>query len=255
MSNEPGHLTLLERLDVALATRVALRRGDLDLGHPEELRAAPERVDLDADAQWVARALGLRGLTVCAEEAAAWLSSEELPPASSSQEDRLMFGMGTILRTIRQRGHEGKPPDGWGAVAMFRQLTADIPRFRANAIRRDAPWDGVLGVRYPGPDVIPSSLESFCEPKNYGEETDAFRDLHPVRRSVQLMWAFARIAPFPDFNGVMAFVLMNGYLLSKGYPMVTPQPEDREMLAQLVVGPRPQRVVQFESRLVEAIGA
>ena len=36
-----------------------------------------------------------------------------------------------------------------------------------------------------------------------------FDELHPVRQAPRLMWRFARIAPFPDFNLVMSFVLMN----------------------------------------------
>jgi len=254
MRREDGRLTLLERLDLALAARIALQREQIDFGRPEDLRTAAATGDLVSDALWVTRVLGLRGLAVARDEAERVLRVAAPPAAGCSQEARLMFGMGTILQTIRRQSDHGKAPDGWGAVAMFRDLTNGIPRFRANAIRRDDPWDGVFGVDYPRPDALPSALEDFCEHASYGDDPAHFSELHPVRRSVQLMWTFARIAPFPDFNGVMAFVMMNAYLLSQGYPMVTPQPEDKQMLTQLVLGPKPQRVVQFESRLVDAVG-
>jgi len=74
-----------------------------------------------------------------------------------------------------------------------------------------------------------------------------------VRQAVRVLWRFARIAPFPDFNTVMGFMLMDAYLLAKGYPMVAPSAEDRGLLNQLLAGPPPRRVVQFESRLLKLV--
>jgi hypothetical protein len=62
----------------------------------------------------------------------------------------------------------------------------------------------------------------------------------------------ARIAPFPDFNVLMAFLVMNAYLLAKGYPAITPMPGDRELLGRLLSGPPPTRVLFLEARLAEA---
>ena len=78
--------------------------------------------------------------------------------------------------------------------------------------------------------------------------------MHPVRQSFRVLWRFARLAPFPDFNLVMAFVAMNAHLLAQGYPMVRPLAGDRELLVHLVSGPPPLRHGTFESRLLLAAG-
>jgi hypothetical protein len=164
-----------------------------------------------------------------------------------------MLGMGKVLESVRARAAGGELPDGWLAVELFRALTGEIARFRSNSLRRDEPWDGVFGVRYPRAEDIPALLESFCPAHGYGEGEGALEGLHPVRQASRLLWGFARIAPFPDFNAVMAFVLMNAYLLAKGYPMLPTEVGDRQLLGQVITGQRPQRIVQFESRLLAGV--
>ncbi len=251
MSSE-GHLTLLQRLDLALASSFALR-GGVDLDDPEgatDPRLAPDR---EADSLWITRVLALRGFRVRRSEVAAIVDGTASD--RTDQEFHLTRGMADVLQTIREHAARGRSPDGWAGVELFRLLTANIARFRKNAIRKDLPWDGIAPLRYPDSDELPALLEGFCAAQHYQEEPEAFEELHPVRQAVRVLWRFARIAPFPDLNLVMAFVQMNAYLLAKGYPMVTPTPKDRTLLNQLVVGPPPRRLVQFESRLVKLVGA
>ena len=66
-----------------------------------------------------------------------------------------------------------------------------------------------------------------------------------------MLWRLARIAPFPDFNVLMAFLAMNTFLVAKGYPALTPMPGDREVLNKLLSGPPPTRMPMFEARLAE----
>ena len=257
MSAEPGdqHLTLLQRLDLALASRVAYKRERLDLARPEDWQSEALREDPASDSHWISRVLALRGFEFDGSKVLEILHGRSDPNAQQSQEARLMRGVSAVLRTTRDQAAEGRIPDGWLAVELFRQLTGEIARFKGNALRRDLPWDGIVGVSYPDADKVPALLEGFCEQRGYGETGEDFARAHPVRRAVRLMWHFGRIAPFSDFNTVMSFILMNGYLLAKGYPIVTPQPGDRGLLTQLIAGPPPRRLVQFESRLVEFVGA
>lgn len=253
MAADRPHLTLLERLDVALAARVAFRGQDVDLNRPEDLRPEPLLADADADAVWITGILALRGFKLRPTEAAGLLRRGFSPPVGADQETRLMLGMGTVLAMVRARAEGGDAPDGWFAVELFRALTCEIARFRANSLRRDEPWDGIFGVRYPQADAIPALLEGFCAAQGYGEGDRATEGMHPVRQACRLFWGFARIAPFPDFNAVMAFALMNAYLLAKGYPMMQPERGDRQLVGQLITSPRPQRIVQFESRLLAGV--
>jgi hypothetical protein len=50
---------------------------------------------------------------------------------------------------------------------------------------------------------------------------------------------------------LIAFMVMNAYLMAKGYPAVTPMPGDREMLGKVLAGPPPTRLLLFEARLAE----
>ncbi len=240
-------LTLLERLDLALAARAA---GDAGCLHnPEEWRPPWSRGDAVEDGLWIARALGVRGLFVDPRDAAEIVRGGTARYAPSNQELHLVRGMSRVLGTVRARALQGIAPDGWLAVDMFRRLTDGIARFRNNVMRRDAPWDAVVGVTYPDAEAVSGQLDVFRSSERFGESPD-FDELHPVRQATRLLWRFGRMAPFPDFNVVMAVLVMNAFLLAKGYPMVMPLCEDRTLLAQLLARPAPRRVVQFESRLV-----
>ena len=41
-----------------------------------------------------------------------------------------------------------------------------------------------------------------------------FARVHPVRQAALVLWAFARLAPFPDFNLMFGFLTMNAFLLA-----------------------------------------
>jgi hypothetical protein len=257
MTSDPGagHLTLLQRLDLALASRIAQHPDAIDLGRPEDWRHGSSTANAQLDSRWVGRILALRGFEIDPREIAHALHENRELSARSSQEARLIRGLDSVLRTVRDHAAAGRLPDGWFAVELFRQLTAEIPRFRGNALRRDMPWDGHVSVRYPDSNAVPGLLEGFCAQQSYGESGTWFESAHPVRQAVRVLWRFARIAPFPDFNTVMGFVLMDAYLLAKGYPMVAPSAEDRPLLNQILAGPPPRRVVQFESRLLSLVTA
>jgi hypothetical protein len=145
---------------------------------------------------------------------------------------------------------EGQPPDGWHLAEQFKLFSRGVVRFRRNSLRRDLPWDAILYVKYPEAEKVRGLLDSFNLDVCYGDNPLRFQRAHPVRQAFRIMWRLARIAPFPDFNLVMAFVAMSEYLLYKGYPLFCPEPEDRALLHRMVSGPVPSRMMRFESRLL-----
>ncbi|MEM7205245.1 MAG: hypothetical protein AAF628_33630 [Planctomycetota bacterium] len=237
-------LSLLERLDLALAARVVADASLL--GAPLSWQAPWREADVAEDGLWVSRVLALRGLLIDPRDATSILRGGKGRYSAAHQELHLVRGLGRILEGMRERA---APPDGWTAMDDFRRLTEGVPRFANNVIRRDVPWDGVHGVTYPPADGITDLLDHFRVAENFGLGA-GFANGHPVRQAVQVFWRFARIAPFPDLNVVMAFVMLNGFLLGRGYPRITPLAEDRALLVRAVLGRRPQRLVQFETRLV-----
>jgi hypothetical protein len=243
--------SMLERLDVALAGRLAARLPTLESHPPEDL---PDRLNggdgLDPT-RWITGLLGLRGVPVNADDVALLLSGRPSRLLRGQQEHALVVGASRLVVEMRGRARSSRPPDGWWLVECFRTLTREIPRFRNNEIRRDVPWDAILYVPYPGPSDVRGLLDTFDIGHRYRDQPVLFDRLHPVRRALRILWRIARIAPFPDFNLPMAVVAMNAALMVDGYPAWTPQPGDRELLTRLVAGPPPQRVVRIERALLE----
>lgn len=259
MSEDPvrADLTALERLDVALASRLAVRAASVDVGRPEDLCDVLDPPGPEFTARAVAGLLSLRGVAVRFEDVAAALSAAPSGPGPERQDHRLARGLSNCLELARSRAREGRLPDGWFLLELVRILTADIPRFRNNHLRRDAPWDAVPFLTYPDPGELPMLLETFTPERCYRDFPPLFESLHPVRRAFRVMWRFARIAPFPDMNLILAVVAMNGYLLASGYPAVPVRSGDRALLHRVVGGPPPRRIGRFEARLAaaaEAIG-
>ena len=165
----------------------------------------------------------------------------------------MLQGLAEGLQLVRERAASGKPPDGWFAVDIWKRLTAQLPRFHNNDLRRGPPWDSVLYMSYPSPDQLPYLLDRFDLAHHYRDQPLLFSALHPVRQGFRIMWRFARIAPFPDFNLLMGWMLMVAWMQWKGYPVLVPEHPDQVLLARLLSGPPPYRIVQLERRLLEAV--
>lgn len=243
--------SLLERLDVAIAARLSQGAGASDLAATAQRFQDRLYGPQPGDARFIASLLRLRGFVVMDEDAADVLSRHGSRFRADHQEWLLIRGLTDVLQMVRDRASQGIPPDGWFLVELFKVMTRGVRRFRNNVLRQDLPWDAVLYVRHPPPEDLRLLLDTFNPAHRYRDFPAVFDGLHPVRQSFRLLWRFCRIAPFPDFNQLMAWIAMCAYLLSKGYPMPAPEQRDRELLARLVGGPPPQRVVQLESRLLE----
>ena len=251
--HDPFELSFLQKLDLYMATRLV---GDgasapavraLTEGSP--LPPAPS-VDVK---EWISSVLSLRGLLVHPEDVHGVLRHRGTRYRDMQHEHAMIRGLYRVFRQMRKRATLGKAPDGWHLVESFKMFTRGIARFRNNQLRRDMPWDAILYVQYPDTETVRRMLDDFTLDLCYRDNQIRFQTLHPVRQAFRVMWKFARIAPFPDFNLVMAFVAMSEYLLYRGYPLFCPEPEDRALLHRLVSGPIPNRVMRFESRLLGRI--
>jgi len=251
--HSPAQPTLLERLDLALATRMAHRAELVDLRRAEAWSEKWMGPPAAAPAHLIAGLLGLRGLAVTEADAAAILAGGTGRHRREDQEYRLTVGLRGALARIVEHTGDGRMPDGWFMVELFRTFAGELPRFRNNTLRRDLPWDTILYVTYPKPGQVRSLLDTFDQAHAFRDFPALFRSLHPVRQSFRILWRLARIAPFPDFNLVMAFVAMNAALHARGYPMLAPRREDRALLNRLVSGPPPRRIARFEARLLELV--
>ena len=253
MAGEPQPLNLspLERLDLELAARLAAARERADASRPEDLAVA--LAPGPADAEWIGAMLALRGFVVAVDDVQRLLSGLSTKLRVGQQEHALVVGMARVLRSVRERAAAGRPPDGWYLVELFRQLTCEVPRFRNNELRRDEPWDSVLYVSYPQPSLLRGLLDTFDQPHRYRDVPVLFDSLHPVRRGFRMLWRFARVAPFPDMNLLMATVGMSAYLAAEGYPLFCPRRTDRELITHLVSGPPPRKSPLLEKRLLEQV--
>lgn len=245
--------SMLERVDLALASRMVT-----GVGQPEPLAVAQRVLDGvrrpgPSDAAFVASLLRLRGFVVTDDDAVHAITGTPGRLSPITQEHRLMRGLSECLQRIRQRASDGKAPDGWFLVELFRVATGELPRFRNNEVRRGPPWDAVLYVSYPSSEELRYVLDSFDLEHAYRDQKLLFAAHHPVRQGFRVMWRFARIAPFPDFNLVMSWLLLNAWLQWKGYPLLATEPGDQALLTKLVGGPPPGKVVQWEARLLATV--
>jgi hypothetical protein len=224
---DPAQLSALERIDLALASRMVR-----DTADDEPLAAAQRVLDgvrrpTPSDATFLAALLRLRGFELLDDDV-----------------ENVLAGRTSRLSPIT--------PDGAFLVDMFRRMTRELPRFRNNDLRRGPPWDAVLHVSYPAPEQLRALIDTFDERRCYRDVPAAFQALHPVRQGFRLMWRFARIAPFPDFNALIAWLGMNAWLQAKGFPLLAPADGDQHLLGRLLAGPPPLKMGPLEARLLAA---
>lgn len=260
---------MLERIDLALAARMVGHGGgaptgsahavgqptadDEPIAHAQSVLDGLRRAT-PSDASFAAGLLRLRGFVVFDDDAEAVFAGGQGRLSPITQEHRLLRGLQHALRMLRERAAEGRPPDGWFLVELFRAMTHELPRFRNNDLRRGPPWDSLLYLNYPGPEQLPSLLDTFDAARCYRDVPLVWHGLHPVRQGFRLLWRFARIAPFPDFNTLVAWLGMNAWLQAKGFPLLHPDRLDQQLLARMLSGPPPAKVMQFEGRLLSSLG-
>jgi hypothetical protein len=246
--------TTLERLDLLLATGLCGGTGPADEllataqgFHERRLQPGP------ADPRFLAGLLRLRGMHVRDDDALKVLTGKyrQLPPLPA--EHVLLRGLANVLHELRERARGGVAPDGRFLVAAWKSMTSGLSRYRGVELRTDPPWDAVLYVSYPEARQLPALVESFDAEHRFRDLPQLFDGCHPVRQAFRIFWRCARIAPFQDFNMVIAWIAMSGHLLAKGYPLLVPESTDQELCARLVAGPPPTRLVQWEGRLVEEL--
>jgi len=252
-NRDPKHkLSMLERVDLALATRLVGHDTDQDLLASAQRALEGVRRPAPTDAEFLASLLRLRGFIIDDDDAADVLAGRESRMSPLTQEHRLLRGLKKCLRMVRERASASLPPDGWFLVELFRTMTAELPRFRNNDLRRSPPWDALLYLNYPAPDQLRFLVDAFDAKRCYRDAPIVFHGMHPVRQGFRMMWRFARIAPFPDFNQVIAWLGMNAWLQAKGFPLLRAEQGDQEFMVRLLSGPPPSKIVQFEARLLAA---
>jgi hypothetical protein len=245
-------LSMLDRVDLALASRLVGQGVDEDLIAGTQRALDGIRRPAPTDAEFLVSCLQLRGFVIDEEDATRILAGHDSKMSPLTQEYRLIHGLQKCLRLIRQRASSSIPPDGWFMVELFRTMTKELPRFRNNDLRRSPPWDALLYMNYPAPDQLRLLLDSFDNKRCFRDAPIVFNALHPVRQGFRLMWRFARLSPFPDFNTVIAWLGMNAWLLSKGYPLLRAEHDDQQFLTKLLSGPPPTKILQYEARLLAA---
>ena len=244
--------SLLERVDLALASRLVAVESDEPLASAQQVLDGVRR-PAATDAAFFAALLRLRGFVVADDDARDVLTGTPGRLSPVNQEYRMIRGLAAGMQLVRERAAGGEPPNGWFAVEIWKQMTAELPRFQNNDMRRGPPWDSVLYVSYPTVEQLPFLLDRFDLEHSFRDIPQLFRSFHPVRQGFRIMWRFARIAPFPDFNLLMGWMLMVAWLQWHGYPPLLPERADQVMLARLLSGPPPLRIVQLERRLLDAI--
>jgi hypothetical protein len=254
VTNQQEHpnVSMLDQIDLALASRLVGEPVEEDLLAGAQRALEGLRRPAPSDAEFLISLLRLRGFSVSDEDGVAVLAGRACGLSPLTQEHRLLRGLRRCLRMVRERAAQSLPPDGWFLVDLFRAMTEELPRFRNNDLRRGQPWDALLYVNYPDPEQLRFLVDSFDCKRCYRDAPVAFNGMHPVRQGFRLFWRFARIAPFPDFNVVIAWLGMNAWLQAKGLPLLRSDDGDQQLATRLLSGPPPTRVPMLEARLLAA---
>ncbi len=251
--SEIVRLGVIERLDLALAERFSVT---IDPS-PEERLVAEQGRYLSLRGvdrwRWIAGILAVRNYRVDVAELGEILEGRPSRIRREHQEHGLVRGLDRVLDLLEVRASAGRQPDGFFLLDLFEAMTAEVPRFRNNLLRKDHPWDSLMHLGYPSPRELRSILASFTPENSFRDMPAIFDAMHPVRQACRVMWRYARISPHPDLNLVMAMVALNSCLRASGYPLLMPEPEDRKSLLRLIPGPPPQRIIQFELRLLRQV--
>lgn len=247
---DPLQPSTLERVDLALASRMLPAEGSTEWIAAAQRALDGVRQPGDSDIAFLASLLRFRGFAVSDEDAAAVFAGRPGRLAPTTQEHRLLRGLGEALRIVRTRADDGVPPDGWFLVELFRTVAVELPRFRNNDLRRGPPWDAILYAHHAPVDQIQRLLDQFDVARCFGDAPVVFRPLHPVRQAFRLFWRFLQIAPFPDFNAVIGWLGMNAWLQAKGFPLLPAQPSDARWLVQFAGSPPPLRCPPLEARML-----
>jgi hypothetical protein len=252
---DPLQLSALERVDLALASRMLPAEGSTEWIAAAQRALDGVRQPSAADVTFLASLLRFRGFSVSDEDAAAVFAERPGRLAPTTQEHRLLRGLAEALRRVRVRAADGLPPDGWFLVELFRTMALELPRFRNNDLRRGPPWDAILHAHHAPAEHVQQLLDQFDVARCYGDAHVVFRPLHPVRQAVRMYWRFLQIAPFPDFNALIGWLGMNAWLQAKGFPLLPAQPGDARWLVQFAGSPPPLRCPPIEARMLAVCNA
>ncbi|MHC5064992.1 MAG: hypothetical protein ACYTG5_13580 [Planctomycetota bacterium] len=244
---------VIERLDLALATRFSAALGPSSEQRIVDIQTSELSLGEDARCEWISGLLSVRNYRVSAEDVRVILNGAPSRFREEHQEFGLVHGLNRVLELLEVQAADGKWPSGKRLVELFSVLTEGIARFRNNAIRKDQPWDSLLYLGYPRTRDLGRIIDSFTKENCYRDIPAIFESLHPVRQACRVLWRYARIAPHPDLNLVMALVAFNACLRASGYPLLVPGRADRSRLMRLIPGPPPRRIVHFELRLLNQI--
>ncbi len=244
---------VIERLDLALATRFSAALGPSSEQRIVDIQSSELSLSEDARCEWISGILTVRNYRVASEDVRVILDGGATRFRKEHQEFGLVHGLNRVLELLEVQAGDGKWPSGRRLVELFSVLTDGIARFRNNLIRKDQPWDSLLYLGYPRSRDLQEILDSFTQKNRYRDIQAIYDQLHPVRQACRVLWRYARISPHPDLNLIMAMVAFNACLRAAGYPLLIPGPEDRTRLLRLIPGPPPRRIVHFELRLLEQI--
>lgn len=132
-------------------------------------------------------------------------------------------------------------------LSVHAAVLADIDVRHAGVLRSERVL--IKGTRFvpPGPQKFDKLLAAMLALANRPV-------VHPVLQAAELHYNFVAIHPFADGNGRTARLLMNGHVLSRGYPHVILEVERRsEYLASLEEA-NAGRVEGFARFVIEAAG-
>mgnify|MGYP002713131259 CR=1 FL=1 len=213
----PHHLG--QRLDLLLAERIL--EGGLRGAQLFQMRQR-------RDEHWILGLLGLRGLHVTLDDITTCLERRPGRFLPRQPEARLIQGVRKAIDDIDEAVDVGQALDADRVREIHIALTEKLEGQEPGTLRCSSPWDSVTGLVHPGADLVPVLMKRFSHDFDLVLGDEPFEELHPVDQGARIFGRLVLIAPFRDFNVLVASLAASQFLLARGYPPFMPKSCDRE---------------------------
>ena len=201
----PHHLG--QRLDLLLAERI-LEGG---LRGAELFKMRQRRDEL-----WILGLLGLRGIHVTLDDVSSCLERRPGRFLLNQPEALLIQGLRTAIDQVDEAVELECPLNEERLREIHISLCENLDGQDPGSLRSGSPWDSVPGLVHPGSDLVPVLMKRFSRHFDLVLGDEPFEELHPVDQAARIFGRLVLIAPFRDFNLLVASLAASQFLLGKG---------------------------------------
>ena len=214
-------MCLLGHLDIQLADRmIHARQVGVRLFQMREAR----------DFAWMVGALGGLCIHVTHVDIADCLRRRAGRFRPGQHEFFLIHGLRTVIDYIDELAEAGTRLSPTTCRGIYERVTQGIEGHGSTTLRQGAVRDVIPGMSRAAWKSLPDLFSGLCLERGFLHDPMEFQQLHPVEQAARIFQRVSKLAPFPDFNLLVASLCSSLHLLGYGYPPFLPRACDRKAI-------------------------